>query len=86
MFRFLSDNSTRPSYSRRVKCFAQLLHSQKFSIVFFFVGKPKKRPPSMRISILEQFGLAHFEIMTNGGSKFFDVNWGRKVARNPALA
>jgi hypothetical protein len=52
-----------------VKLLAQLAQSQKFSIVLFFalaffVWKPKNLPPSMRISILEHCGLAHFEIMS----------------------
>ena len=33
-------------------------------MVLLVVEKPKNLPPSIRMSILEQFGLAHFEIMT----------------------
>jgi hypothetical protein len=47
-----------------VKSLTQLLQSQKFSMALFFVGKPKNLPPSMRMSVLEHCGLAHFEIMS----------------------
>lgn len=64
VFLSLRSNSTRSSMCRRVKFLAQLLQSQKFSIALSFVGNPKNLPPSMRMSILEHCGLAHFEIMS----------------------
>jgi hypothetical protein len=65
VFRSLRNNSTWPSTCLSVKLLAQLAHSQKFSIALAFcVWKPKNLPPSMRISILEHCGLAHFEIMS----------------------
>jgi hypothetical protein len=50
--------------SLRVKCLEQCRQSQKCSILLADVGKPKKRPPSILISNLEQPGLAHLEIIT----------------------
>jgi len=57
-------SSTVPALSLRVKCLEQCRQSQKCSILFVDVGKPKKRPPSILISNLEQLGLAHLEIIT----------------------
>jgi len=56
-------SSTVPDLSLRVRCFEQSMHSQKCSIRLAEVGKPKKRPPSIRISNLEQRGFAHLEII-----------------------
>src|SRR5437764_13232555 len=56
-------NCTFPCSCFRVKFLEQLTHNQKCSIPFLEVGNPKNLPPSRRISSLEHFGLAHFEII-----------------------
>lgn len=40
-------------------------------MVLLVVEKPKNLPPSIRMSILEQFGLAHFETMVPARRNIF---------------
>lgn len=61
---FFCASSTLPSLNFKVNSFEQFRHNQKCSIAFLSrMGKPKNLPPSRRMSILEQLGFAHLEIM-----------------------
>jgi hypothetical protein len=68
-----------------VKCLEQCRQSQKCSILFAEVGKPKKRPPSILISNLEQLGLAHLEIITREEFVSLDAVRRKNAASNHVL-
>jgi hypothetical protein len=61
------------------------MHSQKCSILFAEVGKPKNRPPSILISNLEQPGLAHLEIISLDSTSVLDAVRRKDAASNSVL-